>query len=321
MNRYFSRLAQRSGINASAPTARLGNSASQIDTGWGEQTFETVASGDAITPAPREGNVEVPEAILDKSKTIDSDPERVIHSTPLVAKTVIDSMDNNISSHAQHQTDDDLMISTASSANSIDAQSQPSRAGQPIEADTLDDKAPKTTAALGNKVSSVKAVSATKKHESANAKKVLVKTGLGARISSEDSEPVIAFSEVPTEALVRSASAKSQATEIGDHRYEESNTPARSLTRSGLTPSTQSSVRGEKLATVKSEPIHVITPAVQQVRSSSNSSIEVNIGKIELEIIAPAKKVTPAPVVAASKTQRTKPAAVFNPHRYYLRGR
>ena len=80
----------------------------------------------------------------------------------------------------------------------------------------------------------------------------------------------------------------------------------------------------QTIARVASQPAQVAAAKGIASHSSSRSSVQVNIGKIELEIHAPAKSAMRAPQPIRSSTAPAKTPAkntAFNPHRHYLRSR
>jgi hypothetical protein len=94
------------------------------------------------------------------------------------------------------------------------------------------------------------------------------------------------------------------------------------LEHSKATPSRQQLDKEEQVGRVSSSSVRPLSGAVTPAHSSLKSSVQVNIGKIELEIHAPAANRAPqlikSNVASAPAVSRH---LAFNPHRHYLRGR
>lgn len=72
---------------------------------------------------------------------------------------------------------------------------------------------------------------------------------------------------------------------------------------------------------VAATPTEIPTALINRPDAAPRSGVQVNIGKIELEIFAPQKKVVQAPPPAAPVVKPALREPVFNPHRHYLRSR
>lgn len=72
---------------------------------------------------------------------------------------------------------------------------------------------------------------------------------------------------------------------------------------------------------VAATPSEIPTALINRPDAGPRAGVQVNIGKIELEIFAPQKKVVQAPPPAAPVVKPALREPVFNPHRYYLRSR
>lgn len=68
-------------------------------------------------------------------------------------------------------------------------------------------------------------------------------------------------------------------------------------------------------------PTEIPSALINRPDAAPRSGVQVNIGKIELEIFAPQKKVVQAPPPAAPVVKPARREPVFNPHRHYLRSR
>lgn len=318
MNRYFSRLAQRSGVNANAPVARPDNPSSHTESSWGEQTIETIAAGDAMATTPHTANSEVTSASLDSPRTIDGSPEHIITSAPLVTT----SLESNAPGLIQHKIDKGLVADSTEVSNPLVTQPRFLQPRQSSLIDMSETKVSKINSVVENELSKTKTVSETAKQDLVHSKRNSLRVDAQASATNEDIEPVTAFSDASFDSIMRPASAKTQWTKIeADKSHQDNGTIARTDARSDtVPPSRHTSANDGKFETVKSRPVQTMPP-IQQIRTAINSSIEVNIGKIELEIISAAKKTVSAPAVAPAKVQGSKPAAAFNPHRHYLRSR
>lgn len=74
-------------------------------------------------------------------------------------------------------------------------------------------------------------------------------------------------------------------------------------------------------SSVAATPTDIPTVLINRPDAAPRSGVQVNIGKIELEIFAPQKKVMQAPPPAAPVVKPALREPVFNPHRHYLRSR
>jgi len=321
MNRYFSRLAQRSGVNANAPVARLGNSPSNTESSWGEHSVETIATADATTPTHRNENIAVTNASQDNTSTIDGNPERIISSAPVIAT----SIEANDSGRIQHKVDNGFIGNPTDLSTPLDTTSHFLQPRQSIETETHDTELSQKASATERAIAGTKTLSETTSVDWSHSKKNLVKPSIKASTISTvsaDIEAVSAFSEASIDTGVRTSYAKPQAARFESQHPRHDNETVESLpARSEATALRHASASAGKIEAVKSGPVQTSSLPIQKMRAMTNPSIEVNIGKIELEIITPTKKTASTPKVAPAMAQGSKPAAVFNPHRHYLRGR
>lgn len=321
MNRYFSRLAQRSGVNANTPATRFGNSSLHAESSWGEQTVETTATADTTTSTPRSEKSEVSGKTSDMPVTIDSAQERSIASTPLIAR----SLESNTSGIIQAGNHNGLLTETTAVSNPLDTPDTPSHFVQSRQASAVDaaeTKGSKNKDVAHSESVITKTVPETAERDLIYSKETGSRNNEKIGTANKTSQAVTAYSDTSFDAVLPSASSKTQASKTdGSKSHRDNGTVAQSPAYSEKMLSRQSPVPNGKFEAIKSVPVQTGMPDIQPVRTSSSSSIEVNIGKIELEIVAPARKVLSAPAAAPAKGSRSKPAAVFNPHRHYLRGR
>lgn len=72
---------------------------------------------------------------------------------------------------------------------------------------------------------------------------------------------------------------------------------------------------------VAATPGEIPTALINRPDAWARSGVQVNIGKVELEIFAPQKQVVQAPPPVAPVVKPARPEPAFNPHRHYLRSR
>jgi len=306
MNPYFSRLAQRSAVSPQTSIARPGGRSTAAETAWSEQSVEIAASDS--TASGKHGDKEYGKEV---HATAASKPDST-NETPQSSKAVSAPIDPAKQIQEPGNTPRPSGSRSASEIPSIDSGFQEHE--QAIE----------QTAARVSVSSDPAPISAT---TSTSIKSVSAFSGQarplpGAEEPETNAQPLhtSTFSAAVTEATSRSLANRNEKSVMATSGFENSVVGELNPTqviRSNPVPPTQA-LKGER---VMSGPVQAATLPVQQARPVSRSSIEVNIGKIELEVFAPAPK-TAAPIAAATASApRPKPAAIFNPHRHYLRGR
>ncbi len=306
MNPYFSRLAQRSAITPQSSSARSGAAFSTAESGWSEQSVEIVAPSSA-TPSDH---------------AVDKEHGKEVH----VAAT---GKTDNTSATSRPSTAVSTLIDPAQKNLDIGNTSTPSVSKASSETKLIDnafhehDQTIEQTAAKVTASSGLAPISAT---ASSTIKSVSVFSGHSSSVQvpeePETSEQVLhagAFSPAVTETTSRLPENRNQksvmATSGFENVYDAESNQAQVIPGNPV-PSMQT-VKSER---VMSGPVQAAMP-IQQARPASRTSIEVNIGKIELEVFAPATKAAAPVAPAPASAPRPKPAAVFNPHRHYLRGR
>lgn len=208
MSRYFSRLAQRSGVNPHASVARPRNPSSHGESSWGEQAVETVATGEEATSTPRKGNSEITSGAFDSPSAIDSSPERVITSAPLVTA----SLEPKASEPVQHKADESFIADSTVLPTPLDTSSGFLLPRQSSAVDINETSLSKNNSVAENEISVTKTVSETAKRDLIYSKRNDSRLDVHARAANQAIEPVTAFSNTPFESIVDSASAKAQGT-------------------------------------------------------------------------------------------------------------
>lgn len=325
MNRYFSRLAQRSGMQANVSAAGTGNASSPAASDWSEQSVETVSTGDAVTSGQGKHAIETGnETSGTASRRVESFAKNNLEQTnaPSVQSSIPLSNPDYPESNL-HRIDKGVITGPAELSNTFETQSvfpQPFQAG---ETDKIDVDVSEKTFIAGQEVSVTKNVSSTASQQVTHSKKDRSGSQPSSSSAIEDIKPITAFSSASVDTIDRSAPIKSlpPMSIITNGSDQDSIVDARPAARSEATSSPHAVIANRKIDYITSSAAQTNALPVQPTRTMANSSIEVNIGKIELEIFTPARKTAPAPTPASSSIPRTKPAAVFNPHRHYLRGR
>lgn len=323
MNRYFSRLAQRSGMQANASSARNGNASSPA-ADWSEQSFETVSTGDAATSGQGKHAIETAnETSGTASRRIEKFAKNTLEQAgaPPVQSSIPLSNPNYPESNL-HRIDKGVITGPAELSNTLETQSVFPQPFQPGETGKIDADTSEETRVPGQKVAVIENVSSSTRQQFSYSKKERVASQSNPSSAIKEIQPVTAFSSESADTMERSAPIKSlPPMSIGNNNSDEQSiVDARSTVRSEAVPSPHAAIANRKIDYVSSSAAQTNTLPVLQTRTMANSSIEVNIGKIELEIFTPARKSSPAPTPAPSSIPRAKPAAAFNPHRHYLRG-
>lgn len=317
MNRYFSRLAQRSGVNANTHVARPGNKSSPTDPGWSEQSVEITS------PIGTEASISKNTGIEDTAGNIKTGPGQIAPVVMPVSKA------NNAVQDLQ-PVNDGRIGGPPRLSTTLDMQSRflpPSRVN---EAEKVDTGVPGKTSFADRDALTTESFPETRKNDSPDLKKDRAHTGSQLAPDYVVAKSTNAFGSASIDSIVHSAPIKkilpSTPITANPNDNDKNN-------HAGRIADTRSSVRSEAIAAahdtgskmntghVTSSPAQTTAMPIQQTRTAPNSSVEVNIGKIELEIITPTKKNVSAPVAAPAKAPRSAPTAVFNPHRHYLRGR
>ena len=315
MNPYFSRLAQRSGV-ASMP-ASIKSANAGVD--WNEQSVETTAPANALAPnavshasstsienrSMQAAERSVPTATMQSTSTsskfvstqqADKNAERLIPpaNPSLISNTL--SIGSDSVEHNRFQDASSLETSVSLTIPEESAEKTQTLASSVKHASTI------LNQPLANKSTSFK----TNVEDS-------TRTGTVSSAQSETFEP--------SSEKVRSTASASQYSELHTQNTDKHDGQAPAFARPDIVLSKPKVERTERVEHVSSAPVHTPVLPLQAPRAASRSSIEVHIGKIELEIFSPTKKTAVAPAPVKAVTPRAASATAFNPHRHYLRGR
>lgn len=314
MNQYFSRLAQRSSVSAAVPHKQpRAASAGVANDAWGEQNLEITAPGDSQAPEHHAANSDAKTATkLNSSRshrvsTESENPTNVVDSTIVVSESnsvAINQASSFPSATALPKTlysDSHLHVSNDDSPSTMD-------------------KPEKTTSRSVSDSHTVSQASIISTDDDSYAES-------SARTSTEYTPRIKSFSRVQADTNAAFESTKdnkntsiSESVESFDeqHVQKSQQSRARAITSTSVIDQSNQSER------VASNPVQATQSSLQLIRTALHSSVQVNIGKIELEVFAPAAKPAPAPTprqAAISKPSPGPRSAAFNPHRHYLRGR
>ncbi|MGH8051472.1 MAG: hypothetical protein ACREPB_12505 [Arenimonas sp.] len=324
MNRYFSRLAERSGMHANAAAARPGNASPHAASDWSEQSFETVTTGDSSL------SIQGKNAVEKNNETHGIENSRIAN----IAKNSLEQTDTSVQSSIPasnpdypdsrlHRIDKGMTSVSAELSNTFETQSNFPQAFIADEIGKIATDASEKKFFSDQEATTSENLSSTTSEHFTYSKKDLTGSRSSSNSAIKDAQATRAFSSASADLLEPSVPIKSlpSTSNIADGSNEDSIVESRSTARSEATPSQHSAVTSRKADYITSSPAQINALAVQQARTMPNSSIEVNIGKIELEIFTPARKSAPVPASVPNSIPQAKPAAVFNPHRHYLRGR
>jgi hypothetical protein len=318
MNQYFSRLAQRSGL-ASTASVRSDDTSGNTAADWSEHSVETTAPVNPSASNP--AGLAITEKIESKSQQTEAP------SSPSAATPSNSAGSKPVSAQASEQKTGQQNPSAKSSliSNTLSAGSNS------IEQDSFHDlsniKATTPLSITGESTEKSETLATGTKYASAIFDQPLsTKLSLPESVV-EDTTNTSTLISAPEKTIGRaSVAARIEKSALPYSAIEIENTGKRddhSLASASSNALPSMPVRGriEKFAHVASAPVQTPALSLQVPRTTSRSSIEVHIGKIELEIFSPtAKPVAPAAPVPML-APRAAPATAFNPHRHYLRGR
>jgi hypothetical protein len=308
MSQYFSRLAERSGV-ATSTHALQSRPARSGETGeWSEQNTEIIAQPG---PSRTDSNVayhnpkEQSASIHKDNFSINAAAEMPETHRRVSANSAATSEPSNIAPSA-------MISEIHSSLNTTQSQSRSSSLADemPVTSNTVASSAYATKNDIGERITIA-----------AKPSKIIATENLASAIHRQSE------SMRPDKALVSSAPNTSSVdtANIIKTRSMNSDTSSAEWPESNKTlPSSRENHKVQSTARIASQPVQTITDSEITPRSSSRSSVQVSIGKIELEIHAPAKPLarTPQPAkMSAAPTKTTTRNAAFNPHRHYLRSR
>jgi hypothetical protein len=309
MSQYFSRLAERSGVAASAQalqsrSARAGETA----VGWGEQSSEVIAQPGPIVTGGRAENsssISQPAGVYKENFSVDVPAEMPETNRRVIANSSSVSEPSRI---ASDDTESDFR-SPLHTTQSLPRAS--SLAGEiPIASDLAVSSSNSTNNDVGERNTII-----------AKPSKQSIKEN-STRATQRQSE-----SMGPDKALVPPAPNASTIDTANSIKTQimNSGTSSTEWSESNKTlPSTREPNKVQSTARIASQPAQTVTDGEIASRSSSRSSVQVSIGRIELEIHAPAKPALRAPQAARTSAAPAKNPArnsAFNPHRHYLRSR
>ncbi|MGH8109814.1 MAG: hypothetical protein ACREO1_13980 [Arenimonas sp.] len=311
MNRYFSRLAERSGVVANVGRSRSDNAAhTAVD--WAEQSFETTAPASTTTAIAGDQSVETGN-------------ESHIGTTSDITQSSTTMRLSNIATPTFDSAQEITNPGDSKTSRGSQAMSETSSVGP--EFSDYDQTTVTTSArfsASGDPV--VKHSSTSENQQDVSAFPDQSRSRAEARQSRIDTRALDAdatsIAETKPARLATSrrhrvpikANADASITELQDSRTSQ-------VAGANAMPTKSLAGTTGKVERVSSSPIQTPSLPTQSTRPVSRPSIEVNIGKIELEVFAPATKPAAPPAPAPSNVPRPKPAVAFNPHRHYLRGR
>lgn len=285
MSQYFSRLAERSGVTATSPAAQSISARTNGVSDWNEQTTEITASV--------------------------SSP---VHGKPVVHESQSDHSTLNISANRQSKVLSDTVQTTSQGIQHRVSATVPGMPESTVPATELAESITNVSKKDNNEGRSMDI--------KAKAQTSIDKTS---RVHIENQSEDFTVND---SAVSYSASVSEY---VDDHLIEahdaKSNTGStEKLDRSKATPSRQQLDKNEHVERISSSPARALSAAATATpaHSSSKSSVQVNIGKIELEIHAPAVAANRAPQPIRTIIEPSPAVSrntVFNPHRHYLRGR
>jgi hypothetical protein len=305
MSPYFSRLAQRSGVASTAMKVGHGNSSGNAAPDWSEQSVETTAPFNSL--APNTTNHTSSKAIENKSMQA-SDVSMPSATAPSESKL---SMPLSTQQDRQKIERANLPAIFSSTANTL------SQSPDLVEQDSS--RFNETTSKSEPFAISAKHASVTFDHAlAAKSSKESV---------TEDKVQKNTLSKAPTAATeypsIKANSLKSTPDNV-EFEIESNNNPDVQiplLTRANTVQSRHADVNVAQVKSIASAPVQTPALSLQTARAAPRSSIQVHIGKIELEIFSPTTKPAATPKAVQMVAPRTAPAAAFNPHRHYLRSR
>jgi hypothetical protein len=305
MSRYFSRLAERSSVASTAANISHGGPPSNATADSSEQSVETTAPFNSLTPNTTSHSSST--AIENKSMQA-SDVSMPSVTAPSESKL---SMPLSTQQDRQKTERANSPAIFSSTANTLSESSDLVEQGSSRFNETTSKSEPFAISAKHASVTFDQALAAKPSKESVTEDKVYTST----------------LSKAPTEATehpsVKAHSLKSTPDDV-EFEIEKNSKPDVQIplvTPANAVQSRHADVNVEQVKRIASAPIQTPTFSPQTARAAQRSSIQVHIGKIELEIFSPITKPAAAPAPVQMVAPRASPAAAFNPHRHYLRGR
>ncbi|PUA29324.1 MAG: hypothetical protein B0W54_01615 [Cellvibrio sp. 79] len=356
MNHYFSRLAQRSSIaatNSGRQSQMINAQVANVDSAHADvATINRAAidaTGHAINHEQRRGNgieawgeqhIEMASAVYRAEATLEKNEQvtrAAIDNNPGAQLSITSPVSTGVASTLVN-TRKNSMQATASELQSGLTQSQSLSAGIPYDAvdasvDTLKNSLPITNYPEQKNTQPIASFSpasvvAPQQRESNNFS--------GNNIFTEQRLNIPASAQPHRNSMVVDAMQRytnsipmsnSNVPGFYDRSATEENQNKRTAARPESETQSASAITSSNGAarvvanTVAAPPGETPTALINILDVAPRSGVQVNIGKIELEIFAPQQNIVQAPQPAAPVIQPARREPVFNPHRYYLRSR
>jgi hypothetical protein len=298
MSQYFSRLAERSGVVMSSHALQPKPVRSNETTDWSEQSSEVIAQPDSYeansnlkyrNPIGQSASAYKENFSVDAAAEIPETQHRVY------ANSIVTTEPSNIASRV-----------IASDFISPPSTTQWLPHSNSMASETL---IPSDLAA------SLASSAYTTKHEVSEPQTIAVKP----------MKKMVA-ENLPSALRRQVDSINSDETANCSHSTAstKSGTSSAEWRESNRTVAFRNDIINQSTARIAAQPAQLFEQNETISGSSSRSSVQIRIGKIELEIHAPTKPVARAPQPAKTSATPAKTTArntVFNPHRHYLRSR
>lgn len=313
MSQYFSRLAERSGVTTTSLAAQSNSARTNGLSNWNEQTTEVTTS--VSSPAQ------------DNSVVQQSPPD---HSTPDISENRQSSVLSSTASTAAQGTQPRVsaIIPGRTVSRGFASELHVDLEANPYSSDNVSRSTSQTesTTPAAELAESITNASNKDNNEGRTMDvKAKAQTSID-RTSRVLIDKPSADSTINDSAVSYSASVSEYVDDylIDVHDAKSSTDSTEKLERSRAMSAPQPSDKNELIEQISSSPARAPWATATPAHSSSNSSVQVNIGKIELEIHAPAAAANRAPqpvrtILAPSPAASRN--SVFNPHRHYLRRR
>ena len=318
MNSYFSRLAERSGVASTAEKVRPTNLLANAAPDWSEQSIEKTTPANALVLDTESGTF----ASAIESKSIQTSGVNL--PAPLTQST--DMPSKPLSAQQHKQKAGSLNTSAKSSLVSNTLTTGSTFIEHDSFRDSLNPEVSVSSLIPDERQSKSESLATSAKHSS---------TIFDNPSSSKPSLTKFIEDRAHPNALSRAAAEMTEPQLVNTHSIQSTqadvereikNTAQRVAytplaTRASAVQSRHADVSTEQVKSIVAAPVQALAVSLQTPRATPRSSIEVHIGKIELEIFSPTRKpvapTTPVQVLAPRATT----AAAFNPHRHYLRSR
>jgi hypothetical protein len=308
MSQYFSRLAERSGVATSAQALQTKSARSNETTAWGEQSSEVIAQpGPFVTGSRVENSNSIgqPANVSTETFSVDVTTEMPDKHRRVIANSSSISEPSRIAPNDIESDFGSPLHTTHSLPRESSMVGEMSTASDPV-------------------VSSGNAIN----HDIGEHNTIIAKPS-GQRIKENSTSAIHQPSEsMGLDTALVSTAPNTSPVETDNNiktRSMNSDTSSTEWSESNKTlPSSREPNKVQSTARIAAQPAQTVTDGEIASRSSSRSSVQVSIGRIELEIHAPAKPAVRAPQAARASAAPPKTPArtsAFNPHRHYLRSR